>query len=107
MLRLELVRPLIAVFDAGSVTGAARDLGYSPAAVSRHLANLQRLLAVTLFRPEGRGIRATEEAAGLVELFRDAMVHVDQLEEHLRSLRARSGGNPPVETHPAIARTTT
>lgn len=84
---LRLLRTLIAVFDTGSVIGAARSRGYSPAAVSRQMGELQRQLGVALFVPAGRGIRPTEHAVSLVEKVRAVIVEADKLDAYMRSIR--------------------
>lgn len=44
-----LLRAYLAVMDLGSVTAAARTLGYTQPAVSQQLASLESLLGVRLF----------------------------------------------------------
>lgn len=69
--RLRVFRAVVA---AGSVNGAAAHLGYTPSAVSQHLAALQRETGLRLLERNGRGIGITatgrllaEEAAGVLE----------------------------------------
>src|SRR6478609_1253239 len=57
--RLRVFRAVVA---SGTVQAAAGNLGYSPSAVSQHLAALQRETGLTLFEKAGRGIVPT--AAG-------------------------------------------
>ena len=45
----------------GSFAGAAKDLGISQPAVSRHIANLEKRLGVHLFHRSRTGVRLTEE----------------------------------------------
>lgn len=59
MIDLEILRTFIAVVDQGSVVGASRICGFTPSAVSRQMSGFQRRLGVTLFEPDGRGIRPT------------------------------------------------
>ncbi len=85
----KVLRTLVAVYDCGSVVAAARERRYSAAAVSRQMAVLQRRLGLELFVPDGRGIRPTPEAADLVRHVRGVLAQVDELEQHLRSIRSR------------------
>ena len=64
MLDLHRLRVFRAVVTTGSVSGAAATLGYTPSAVSQHLAALQRETGVALVERSGRGIVPT--AAGVV-----------------------------------------
>jgi DNA-binding transcriptional LysR family regulator len=64
VLDLRHLRALHAVVTAGSVRAAATQLGYTPSAVSQHIAALERQTASVLLEPAGRGVRAT--AAGLL-----------------------------------------
>jgi DNA-binding transcriptional LysR family regulator len=69
--RLRVFRAVVA---AGSVHGAAERLGYTPSAVSQHVAALQQETGLTLVERRGRGIaptaaglRLAEEAASVLE----------------------------------------
>jgi len=94
MIRLEVMRSFVAVYECGSVTHAARRQGYSPAAVSRQIGKLQRTLGVALFEPDGRGIRPTAHAARLAELARDMLVELDRLESCMTSMRGGQVSRP-------------
>ena len=59
MHRLRVLRTVVAT---GSVGAAATTLGYTPSAVSQHLATLQRETGLLLIERKGRGIQPT--AAG-------------------------------------------
>ncbi|WP_109473880.1 LysR family transcriptional regulator [Ornithinimicrobium cavernae] len=62
--RLHVLR---VVATRGTVTAAARDLSYTPSAVSHQLRGLARDLGVTLLEPDGRGVRLTAAARILLE----------------------------------------
>jgi len=61
-----LVRSYLAVIDAGSVSAAARATSGHQPTLSRHLAELEAQLGVSLFERTGRGVRPT--AVGLAVL---------------------------------------
>ena len=65
MLEPQRLRSLRAVVATGSISGAAANLGYTPSAVSQHLAALQSETGLTLLDRVGRGIRATEAGRAL------------------------------------------
>ena len=61
-LDVRLLQLLVAVVDAGSVTGAAQRLGVTQSAVSHLLAKLRAITGDPLFVKSGRGIVATARA---------------------------------------------
>jgi DNA-binding transcriptional LysR family regulator len=62
-----LLRLLVAVVDAGSITGAAQRLGVTQSAVSHLLDKLRGITGDALFTKSGRGIVATARALVLAE----------------------------------------
>jgi DNA-binding transcriptional LysR family regulator len=76
MVDLAALQTFIAVIDCGSIIGAARARGYSPAAVSRQMSALQARVGVRFFEPDGRGIRATSAAEEFAER---ARILVDEI----------------------------
>ncbi|RZQ64028.1 LysR family transcriptional regulator [Amycolatopsis suaedae] len=64
MLDVRRLQVLRAVVTSGSISAAARNLGYTPSAVSQQLATLEREAGIELLERAGRGVRAT--AAGLL-----------------------------------------
>lgn len=74
MLDVHRLRVFRAIVTAGSVNRAAANLGYTPSAISQHLAALQRETGLRLIERSGRGIEPTttgrllaEEAGGVLE----------------------------------------
>jgi DNA-binding transcriptional LysR family regulator len=74
MLDAHRLRVFRAVVATGSINGAATTLGYTPSAISQHLAALQRETGLALVERVGRGIRPTgvgrvfaEESASVLE----------------------------------------
>ena len=62
MLDVHRLRVLRTVVATGSVGAAASTLGYTPSAVSQHLATLQRETGLLLIERKGRGIEPTDFA---------------------------------------------
>lgn len=65
MLSLHQLRSFLAVYERGSLTAAAEDLGYAQPSVSEHVRNLERTLGAQLFNRVGRGMVPTTAAESL------------------------------------------
>ena len=87
--RLEVLK---AVVDAGSVTRAAADLGYTPSAVSQNLTALERDVKISLFERVGRGIRPTAAALLLAEHAQAVVAQLHEAEAELDALRSGKAG---------------
>ncbi|WP_454719834.1 MULTISPECIES: LysR family transcriptional regulator [Cupriavidus] len=61
----ELYRSFLGVLKAGSLSGAARELGLTQPTVGRHVAALEAALGVALFTRSQLGLTPTEVALGL------------------------------------------
>ncbi len=68
-----LLQWLVAVVDAGSVTGAAQALGVTQSAVSHQLDRLRAITGDPLFVKSGRGIVATARAQALAHEARELL----------------------------------
>jgi DNA-binding transcriptional LysR family regulator len=88
MVDLGVLKTFIAVIDTGSVVAAARERGYSPAAVSRQMAWLQRRLDVRFFEPAGRSIRPTTDALEFALRARELVDEADRFERYSRRFSA-------------------
>ena len=86
-----LLQLLVAVVEAGSVTGAAQSLGVTQSAVSHQLDKLRAITDDTLFVKSGRGNVATARAQALA---REARELLGQLERF-----ARYGDFDPARWH--------
>ena len=60
-----LIRSFLAVLDAGSLSGAARQLGGNQPTIGRHVAQLEHQLGATLFERGGRGLVPTAAALSI------------------------------------------
>jgi DNA-binding transcriptional LysR family regulator len=82
VITVDVLKTFVAVIDCGTVVGAARLRGYSPAAVSRQMGWLQRRLGVRFFEPHGRSIRATDAALEYVVRAREFVDEVQRFERY-------------------------
>ncbi|KAA9152562.1 LysR family transcriptional regulator [Amycolatopsis acidicola] len=63
MLDVRRLQVLRAVISSGSISQAARNLGYTPSALSQQLATLEREAGIELLERIGRGVRPTPAGA--------------------------------------------
>ncbi|MGH9107083.1 MAG: LysR family transcriptional regulator [Acidimicrobiales bacterium] len=84
---LRRLRALEAVVDTGSVTAAADQVGYTPSAVSQHVAALERETGTLLLERAGRGVRPTEAGRLLAEHARAVLSRVAEAEAAMAALQ--------------------
>ncbi|MFF1868232.1 LysR family transcriptional regulator [Streptomyces sp. CB03911] len=92
MLDVRRMQVLRAVVASGSVTAAARNLGYTPSAVSQQMAVLEKEAGIGLLERTGRGVRPTEAGRLLTEYAAVIGRHVAEAETALAELRAGRTG---------------
>ncbi|MDY0913455.1 LysR family transcriptional regulator [Rathayibacter festucae] len=92
MLDVQRLRVLRAVVAAGSIVGAASSLGYTPSAISQHLAALQRETGLTLLERVGRGVRPTAAGRTLAEQADRVLERLGEAEAVVADLRAGRAG---------------
>jgi DNA-binding transcriptional LysR family regulator len=90
--RLDALASFVAVADRGSFVGAARQLGRSPAAVTRAVAALEDRLATRLFNRTTRAVALTDAGGRYLELCRRLLADVDELEATAASERLEPRG---------------
>jgi DNA-binding transcriptional LysR family regulator len=87
------LQALHAVVSTGSVKEAAATLGYSPSAISQHIAALQRETRSVLLEPAGRGVRATAAGELLAEHAAQIFEQLARAEAELMALSAGQIGS--------------
>ncbi len=94
------MRTFNAVVDAGSFVGAADALGFSKAAVSRYVGDLETRLGVRLLHRTTRRLSLTEEGEVFYARSQELLAGVEEAEAELGARRATAGGllrvNAPV-----------
>jgi DNA-binding transcriptional LysR family regulator len=96
MLDVRRMQVLRAVVVSGSVTAAARELGYTPSAVSQQMAALEKEAGIALLERTGRGVRPTDAGRVLTEHAAVIDRHVAEAETALADLRAGRTGRVTV-----------
>ncbi|MEV6149386.1 LysR family transcriptional regulator [Nonomuraea sp. NPDC052129] len=87
---LRQLRGFVAVAGAGTVTGAANNLGLAPASVSEQVRRLEDSLGVALFERTPQGMRLTGPGATLLTRAQGLLDHADEVR------RAVTGGRRQV-----------
>ncbi|SCG66523.1 LysR family transcriptional regulator [Micromonospora inositola] len=87
--RMQLLRTVV---TSGSVTAAARELGYTASAVSQQMAALEKEAGIALLERTGRGVRPTDAGRLLAEYAARIGKHVAEAETALADLRAGRTG---------------
>jgi len=100
VLDVRRLRVLQAVVSTGSMAAAADELGYTPSAVSQHLAALEREAGATLLERAGRGVRPTAAGALLAEHAAEIVDRIAVAEAALADLAAGRIGRLGVSFFP-------
>ncbi len=87
-----LVRSFLAVLDAGSLMGAARQLQAQQPTLSRHVAELESQLGTPLFERTGRGVVPTAAALAIADAARQMQTAAEQLSRNLTGSREATTG---------------
>ena len=109
MLDVRRLQMLRAVSREGSLSAAARALGYTQPAVSHHIARLEDEIGTALLTRSGRGVRLTDAGAALVEHTDAVLSRLDAAVEEVAAIAGLRAGRvrlaafasatyPPYET---------
>ena len=98
-----LVRSFLAVLDAGSLMGAARQLGAQQPTLSRHVAELEAQLGAPLFERTGRGVLPTAAALAIADAARQMQAGADTLSRKLTRQREATTGTVRITTSAVAA----
>ncbi len=99
------LRTLTTVLQTGSFAVAARQLGYTPSAVSQQIAALERAVRLPLFERDARSVRPTPAAAFLAARGQEVLAALGVLQDDLRALAdgvlgtVRLGSFPTASQH--------
>jgi DNA-binding transcriptional LysR family regulator len=88
MLQPRRLQALQAVVETGSVREAAARLGYSPSAISQHIAALEAETRSVLLEPAGRGVRPTPAGRLLAGHAQEIFERLARAEAELAALNA-------------------
>jgi len=98
-----LVKSFLAVLDAGSLMGAARQLQAQQPTLSRHVAELEVQLGTPLFERTGRGVVPTSAALAIADAARQMEDGAEQLGRTLARSRDATTGTVRISTSEVAA----
>jgi DNA-binding transcriptional LysR family regulator len=101
-MRLNQIRDLLAVVEAGSLRAAARRIGISQPAISKSLAQLERELQAQLLLRTARGIVLTPAGQAFVARGRVIDAELRKAQDDLSALRGRREGAVAFGVGPAV-----
>ncbi|WP_043349083.1 LysR family transcriptional regulator [Cupriavidus basilensis] len=102
-LTLKALATFVTVARAGSVSGAAAHLGLAQSAISRQVAELERMFGGALFYRTGRGVRPTALAEQVLADAEPLLAGARQLVEAARGQAGNVSGVLTVGLVPAVA----
>jgi DNA-binding transcriptional LysR family regulator len=91
--RVYLMSTFVAVVDCQSFAGAARELGLSPPAVTRAIAELETRLGVQLLTRTTRVVRPTDAGTAYVEDCRRILADIDEADAAATGMHATPRGH--------------
>jgi DNA-binding transcriptional LysR family regulator len=92
----------VEVARAGSFSAAARKLNMSTTAVSRHVADLERMLGVTLLRRTTRRVGPTEVGARYLPRAASILEEIEQLNAEISAIDPAPRGKLKITAPPAV-----
>ena len=92
MLDVRRLQMLRAVSREGSLSAAARALGYTQPAVSHHIARLEEEIGTALLTRFGRGVRLTDAGVALVDHADAVLSRLDAAEEEVAAIAGLRAG---------------
>lgn len=87
MVSLHQLRVFLAVYEHGSLTAAAEELGYAQPSISEQVRGLERSLGVQLFRRVGRGVVPTTTADTLRPYAERTVAAAEEARKAVQSVR--------------------
>ncbi|MGY1683275.1 LysR family transcriptional regulator [Geodermatophilus sp. SYSU D01176] len=98
------LRTLTTVLQTGSFAVAARQLGYTPSAVSQQIAALERAVRLPLFERDARSVRPTPAAAFLAARGQEVLAALGVLQDDLRAFADGVLGTVRLGSFPTASR---
>src|SRR5215218_8953764 len=101
MLDVRRLQMLRAVSREGSLSAAARALGYTQPAVSHHISRLEDEMGTALLTRLGRGVRLTDAGVALAEHADAVLSRLDAAEEEVAAIAGLRAGRVRIAAFPS------
>lgn len=105
MLDPHRLRVLVALARAGTVAGAAADLGYGAPTISHHLSRLEAETGAVLVQRVGRGLRLTPEGRRLAQRGAEILALLQRADDELAMATSLRAGRVRLAVFPSAAST--
>jgi molybdate transport repressor ModE-like protein len=105
MLDVRRLQMLRAVAREGSLSAAARELGYTQPAVSHHVARLEAEVGTALLTRLGRGVQLTDAGRALVEHADAVFNRLDAAQEEVAAIAGLRAGRVRLAAFPSASAT--
>ena len=92
MASLHQFRCFLAVYEAGSLTAAAEQLGYAQPSISEQVRTLERSLGIDLFTRVGRGVVPTSAGESLRPYAERVIASLEEAREAVQSVKSFETG---------------
>ena len=103
MIELKQLQMLQSISQEGTISGAARALGYSQPAISQHVATIERQLETPVLVRGRSGVHLTEAGRALVEAAGPILAQVEQLLSEVAAIAGMRAGKVRVTCFPSAA----
>jgi DNA-binding transcriptional LysR family regulator len=97
------LRTLTVVLHTGSFAVAARQLGYTPSAVSQQIAALERAARMPLFERDARSVRPTPAASFLAGRGQEVLATLAALQDDVQALAGGTAGTVRLGSFPTAS----
>ncbi len=103
MIELKQLQMLEAISQHGTISGAAKALGYSQPAISQHMATIERMLETPVLVRSRSGVHLTEAGRVLVDAAGPILAQVGQLMSEVSAIAGLRAGKVRVSCFPSAA----
>ena len=103
MIELKQLQMLEAISQHGTISGAAKALGYSQPAISQHMATIERMLETPVLVRSRSGVHLTEAGKLLVDAAGPILAQVGQVMSEVTAIAGLRAGKVRVSCFPSAA----
>lgn len=101
----EKCRAVLAAIEYGSMSAAARQLGYTPSGILRMVDSLEGELGIRLIERTPRGVRATSEGGQVLPMLRDVVNDAARVQQKASEVAGMLTGEVNIALYTSVAST--